>query len=144
MTGHDFLALAIRLAGAGSEAEQRTALSRAYYAAFHVARQLLEDLAFSPPADEHAHKYVAWRVSNCGNPLVMRAGSQLDILRGFRNRADYDLRRSLSSAVVSQQVRAAEQIVQTLDSLTPAERVQIMDAMKVYERDVLQEVTWHP
>jgi uncharacterized protein (UPF0332 family) len=143
MTGHDFLSLAILLAAAGSEAERRTAISRAYYAAFHVARRLLEGLGFTPPVDEHAHKYLAWRLSNSGDPLVMRAGSQIDILRGLRNRADYDLRRTLSPALVGPQVRAAEQIVQTLDSLTPPQRTQITDAMKTYERDVLQEVTWH-
>jgi uncharacterized protein (UPF0332 family) len=41
MTGRDFLALAMQLAGGGSEAEWRSATSRAYYAAFHVARELL-------------------------------------------------------------------------------------------------------
>jgi hypothetical protein len=37
----------------------------------------------------------------------------------------------------------AEQVVQTLDALTPAERVQITDAMKVYEQQI-GDVTWHP
>jgi len=43
MTGRELLAVAQQLAGAGTEAEWRSAISRAYYAAFHVARELLED-----------------------------------------------------------------------------------------------------
>jgi uncharacterized protein (UPF0332 family) len=38
MTGADFLPLAHRLAASSSEPEWRTAISRAYYAAFHAAR----------------------------------------------------------------------------------------------------------
>ncbi|MGO9470234.1 MAG: hypothetical protein ACLQVF_39555 [Isosphaeraceae bacterium] len=36
MTGLDFLAVARQLAAVGTEAEWRSAISRAYYAAFHV------------------------------------------------------------------------------------------------------------
>jgi uncharacterized protein (UPF0332 family) len=39
MNWRDFLALAARLAGDATEADWRTAVSRAYYAAFHVARR---------------------------------------------------------------------------------------------------------
>ena len=44
MAGPDFLPLAGRLVAGTTEPEWRTAVSRAYYAAFHVARRLLEDL----------------------------------------------------------------------------------------------------
>jgi hypothetical protein len=37
----------------------------------------------------------------------------------------------------------AEQILQTLDALTPANRTQITDAMKQYEQQV-GDVTWRP
>ncbi|HVS37819.1 MAG TPA: hypothetical protein VMS17_19835 [Gemmataceae bacterium] len=46
MNERDFLRLAAVLAGGATEAEWRTAVGRAYYAAFHVARRLLEDLRF--------------------------------------------------------------------------------------------------
>ena len=36
MNWRDFLSLAARLAGGATEADWRTAVSRAYYAAFHV------------------------------------------------------------------------------------------------------------
>jgi hypothetical protein len=38
----------------------------------------------------------------------------------------------------------AEHIIQTLDALVEPTLTQITDAMKIYERDVLQNVTWHP
>jgi hypothetical protein len=38
MNWRDFLPLATRLAAAGTEADWRTAVSRAYSVAFHVAR----------------------------------------------------------------------------------------------------------
>ncbi len=41
MNWRDFLSLAARLAADTTEADWRTAASRAYYAAFHAARQLL-------------------------------------------------------------------------------------------------------
>ena len=54
MTGEDFLPLAIRLAAGRSEPEWRTAVSRAYYAAFHVARDLMENLGFTVPRGDRA------------------------------------------------------------------------------------------
>ena len=54
MNWRDFLVLAGRLGGGAAEAEWRSAVSRAYYAAFHVARLLLSDLKFTiPRADRH-------------------------------------------------------------------------------------------
>jgi hypothetical protein len=31
-----------------------------------------------------------------------------------------------------------------LDGVVEPTRTQITDAMKIYERDVLQDITWHP
>jgi hypothetical protein len=42
-------------------------------------------------------------------------------------------------------LRAAEGIIRALDAATvEPTRTQITDTMKVYERDVLHDVTWHP
>jgi hypothetical protein len=45
-----------------SEAEWRSAVSRAYYAAFHVARHLLLSCQFRVPQGERAHAYVWLRL----------------------------------------------------------------------------------
>jgi uncharacterized protein (UPF0332 family) len=55
MTGRDFLSTARRLAGSGNKSDWRSAVSRAYYAAFHVARDLLAGLRFQPPRADRAH-----------------------------------------------------------------------------------------
>jgi hypothetical protein len=44
MNWRDFLQLARRLSRGTAEADWRTAVSRAYYAAFHIARRLFADL----------------------------------------------------------------------------------------------------
>jgi uncharacterized protein (UPF0332 family) len=144
MTGRDFLPVAVQLASGATEAEWRTAVSRAYYAAFHVARDLMEALRFKVPYAEAAHGHMWIRLSNCGEPQVQRAGADLNDLRRRRNQADYDLHRPLFQNRTLALVRLAEQIIQTLDNLTPTVRTQITDAMKIYERDVLKDVTWTP
>src|SRR5262249_51250360 len=93
MTPDAFLILAERLAQESTEAEWRTAASRAYYAAFHAAKELLAVLGFVMPRDDTAHRQVSYRLQNCGHPQVVAAGAQLDTLRKDRNRADYDLKR---------------------------------------------------
>src|SRR5262249_24862057 len=92
MTGNDFLTLAARLAGGSTEAEWRTAVSRAYYTPVHAARELFEGLRFAVPRADHAHQYLYHRLNNCGNAQLQTAGRELSNLRTMRNHADYDLR----------------------------------------------------
>ena len=145
MTGRDFLAVARQCAAMTSEPWWRTAVGRAYYAAFHEARELLTDLGFTVPPDERAHKYLIYRLSNCGTPAIEQAGRSLDALRDLRNLADYDLRRSLVQSMALMRARLAEQVIVAFDSASQQPtHTQITDAMKLYERDVLQDVTWKP
>jgi len=116
MTGREFLTVANRLAGAGTEAEWRSAISRAYYAAFHAARELMEDLRFAVPRADRAHAYLSRRLANCGHPQTQQAGMDLNALRGDRNQADYDLHRSVTAPLAMLHVRLAEQIVRVLDA----------------------------
>jgi uncharacterized protein (UPF0332 family) len=90
MNWRDFLVVASQLGGGATEAEWRSAVSRAYYAAFHVARRLLFDLKFTIPRADRAHQYLVFRLSNSGEPAIEQAGRDLDTLRRLRNRADYD------------------------------------------------------
>jgi hypothetical protein len=56
MNWRDFLPLAARLAGGATEAEWRSAVSRAYYTGFHVARRLFVDSKFAVPPADRAHQ----------------------------------------------------------------------------------------
>ncbi len=145
MNFRDYLTLADVLARGTTEAEWRSASSRAYYAAFHVARLLLLDLRFRVPHADRAHGYLWLRLSNAGHAETATAGRLLGSLRQERNRADYEERRAITQATTIQNVRAAEDIIRVLDAaaIDPV-RTQITDAMKIYERDVLKDVTWHP
>jgi hypothetical protein len=144
MNGRDFLVVAKKWSSSRDEAELKSAVSRAYYAAFHVARQLFEDLHFVVPQADRAHKYLSFRLSNCGDPLLEQAGYDLDDLRSARNLADYNLRRPLAQTTAASSVQIAERIVRTLDGLVGPRRNQVYDAIRVYERDALGEITWRP
>jgi hypothetical protein len=66
-------------------------------------------------------------------------------LRRDRNKADYDVEQSLARSAAAKQVQAARQIIALLDTATAEPtRTQITDVMKIYERDILRDVTWHP
>ena len=70
MDFRDYLGLAITLRDGATEAEWRSASSRAYYAAFHVARRFLLSLGFSVPRADRAHAYPWMRLANSGHPDV--------------------------------------------------------------------------
>jgi uncharacterized protein (UPF0332 family) len=91
MRGQDFLELAVRLANGASEAEYRTAVSRAYYGAFHAARDLVEDTGVELPATAEAHRKVQLCLAESGDAIGKHAGDELGVLRNRRNSADYDL-----------------------------------------------------
>jgi uncharacterized protein (UPF0332 family) len=145
VTGRDFLAVATQLAAGNTEAEWRSAISRAYYAAFHAARELLEGLRFAVPRADRAHIYLSRRLANCGHAKTQEAGADLNALRGDTNQADYDLHRPMTGQLAALHVRLAEKIIQSLDAARQEPlRTQIIDAMKIFERDVLHEQTWRP
>jgi uncharacterized protein (UPF0332 family) len=145
MKPRDFRTLAFTLVGNNDEADLRSAISRGYYAAFHVASDFFTALGFRVPNAEQAHAYLRLRLSNCGDPHVVRGRRRLNRLRQQRNLADYDLRHPVSSASALSEVREGGKIIDLLDALIPGPRLtQIRDTMIVYERDVLKDVTWHP
>ena len=145
MNWRDFLPLAARLAAENSEADWRSAVSRAYYAAFHVARRLFADLKFAVPRADRAHQYLVFRLSNSGEAAVEQVGRDLETLRRLRNRADYDEAPALPQPQAAAAVQVAEGIIRALDAARQEPtRTRIRDEMVAYERDVLHDVTWQP
>jgi len=92
----EYLNLAQELVGqtgtpAGQEARQRSALSRAYYAAFCQARNHLRDKeGHSLPGGGQVHVYVRDQFRNSSDPMRNQIGQNLNRLRIDRNKADYD------------------------------------------------------
>jgi uncharacterized protein (UPF0332 family) len=146
MSTRDLLEVADDLLGGLKEAYWRSAVSRGYYAAFHEARQLLQQCGFTVPRGEQAHAFLWLRLSNCGHPDLAHAGAELNDLRGQRNWADYDFDQSLDQSTAGDYVQAARDFVHLLESAAtmPSLLTQITATIQVYERDVLKEVTWQP
>src|SRR5579864_4737976 len=116
MNSREFLILAQSLLAGGAEAAWRSAVSRAYYAAFHVARELLDSLGFAVPRGERAHAHLWLRLSNCGDAQTAATGAALNGLRQDRNAADYDLHRPLTQANAAKSVRMAEHAILLLEA----------------------------
>jgi len=117
MTGRDFVACAEKFAKGSSEAELRSAVSRAYYGAFHEALALLHACGVWLPKTEQVHVKVGYCLRDCGDPDTAMAGQQLDVLRSRRRIADYDLddNRFAASSAVRREILRARQILETFD-----------------------------
>lgn len=68
----------------------RSAISRAYYAVFCTARDYLlaRDTNFTGKKDDH-HVVCNWFLAQ-GDKVSKDIGEHLDLLRKYRNRADYN------------------------------------------------------
>lgn len=90
----DYLILAQNLAGKTSlqcqEAGFRSAISRAYYAAFCSARNLLIQKGYNISSSSKTHKEVQDIFMNRGDITSKEIQSNLDRLRKDRNDADYE------------------------------------------------------
>ncbi len=139
----DLLELAEQWAEAPTEVAWRSSVSRAYYAVFHEARSLMRQLGFEVPRGEVAHAYLSLRLSNCGIPTVEQAGQQLNSLRGDRNRADYDIDRTLRQGNARHLVAAARVTWQTFAETKQLPDISgLIDSIRRYETDVLRDASW--
>ena len=93
MTGDDFIGLAGKLAvsAASGEAAFRSAVSRAYYGAYHIAIALLEDVGQPLPANANGHVFAQRVLIGAGHPAARQAGFLLGDLHGDPIKADYKL-----------------------------------------------------
>jgi uncharacterized protein (UPF0332 family) len=93
MNPRDYADLAAQLANqeTPSAADLRTAVSRAYYAAFNVVVALLESMKVKPPADWGGHKVVAEAMRHSDDRKLREVAWELDDLRKARWAADYDM-----------------------------------------------------
>lgn len=91
--GHAFIQLAGKLAAAAAadEAAGRSAVSRAYYDAFHLAMAFLRDLGIVVPANAYAHAVAQRYLIGSGHEDAQQVGMTLASLHSDRIRADYRL-----------------------------------------------------
>lgn len=79
------------LPGTAGEAECRSAISRAYYAAFLVASDLLDSIGIRVPESGVCHEVVKNGLNNSNDADLVAASSQLGTLGTERRQADYKL-----------------------------------------------------
>ena len=91
MNPADFIALAGTIVGRGP-AGARSAVSRAYYGAFHAASDLLADLEYDCPRNGKAHSLVPQFLQASADVDAQLAGGLLSDLHSERVKADYRIR----------------------------------------------------
>ena len=95
MDPKQFQFLASRLSEHGAyPAEFRTAISRSYYAVFHLGLDLLDGMGFSIPENPNAHEEVYRHLNNSGDKDLVKVAVKMGDLRTKRIHADYRLSRS--------------------------------------------------
>lgn len=143
----DFVGLAVELSNSRQEARLRTAVSRAYYGAFHAARELLEDCGIGFPPKElfggDVHRKVRFCLANSGDEDAALIANKLSDLRSQRNYADYDLKTLRFSASVPENVRTNTQLaIKMIDVLERCRREPIFTQLRAnvrsYAHDVLR------
>ena len=117
----EFLALAEELAGRGDDASKRSAISRAYYCAFHYARQFVEEQGVWVPTDGKAHT-VVWETLEREGKARRRVGCDGKRLRVLRCMADYESRVNRLALRTVDAVAVARQIVILLDAEARSQR----------------------
>ncbi len=124
----DFLELAIKLQASpdllgSEEASYRTAVSRAYYAAFHLALAFATSKGYAPSHSGNDHRGVPAYFRSGGGAsgrLRMRIAMNLDRIRDGRRRADYiqNLGEASPEALARQTIHFAKHIVTDLQDLS--------------------------
>lgn len=111
----EYLALAMRLASGGGvtdckEAADRSAVSRAYYAAFCVARNYaVGNLGFRPKGNANVHRELREFLQGQGH---VQMASDLNKLRQWRNDCDYENQVPGLPRLVGESIEMAQKIIQ--------------------------------
>ena len=134
MEPRQFLYLAERLAEHGAyPVEFRSAISRAYYAAFHFGLILLREMGFSIVQNASAHEEVYQHFSNSRDDELAKTASKMNDLRTKRIHADYELNRfdvekQKNARMLVQQ---AARLIETIEKRCNGEkRSQIIEAIQ--------------
>jgi uncharacterized protein (UPF0332 family) len=118
----EYLNLAQELTGqavspSSQEAKLRSAISRAYYAAFCKARNHLRDKEGLPIQKIDVHQYVRNRFKSSPDKVRKKVGENLNRMRKDRNKADYDDEVPRLAAMTVKTLKLADQVIRRLRNL---------------------------
>jgi len=97
----------------------RSVISRAYYAAFHLAHEFLDRIDVAVGQSPQAHVTVQHALNNSGDATLMAVSTTLRALHAERLAADYDLGR----AVPEQPAHAAAMVAYATDLIDQLDRL---------------------
>jgi len=145
ITGLDFVQLSNRWSvlppPSGHEAVWRTAISRAYYGAFHVSRMFLVTLSIEMPKGDqkNEHVFIPMAFNNSGNDDIRLAGAKLGDLREDRNWADYRIASAGDGKKLAMQCHAdAIEICNLISNCNPLDHTAIRSEIMKW-REVAQK-----
>ena len=116
----EILHVATKLLNNNSEAACRSAVSRAYYAAYHHGIQVVDvklPLTKNMIYKGGCHQQLLLKLSNGQSRAWEDIAFKVNALRRKRIRADYYLDKSVSKRLAHGSVRAAQKIIDALDSV---------------------------
>ena len=95
------------------ESKYRTSISRAYYAAFLVARRYLESSGYIFPPESNVHRKVIDYMKD-KNSFI---SNLLFKLRNRRNDADYNLNIQIKKGITISSIKSAQMVIDEIDKL---------------------------
>jgi uncharacterized protein (UPF0332 family) len=121
-------------------AAYRSAISRAYYATFNVATNVLNGIGHSPGKGDSQHKKVAIYLQQSGDVALETAGRYIDVMRGMRNQADYEMSNATveTLSTARDMVETARQVIEDLDRFAadPVRERLAADAIAKYKSKI--------
>ena len=118
----DFLTLTWKLAcnpqiQASEKALLRTAIGRAYYAVFNIAREFVQDVDGVIVPDNDAHGFLIRYFLNSAGSIQRKIARELEFMRDARNRADYDKRYAELQEDVQRVIQRARITITWIDQI---------------------------
>ncbi|MGP0064768.1 MAG: HEPN domain-containing protein [Isosphaeraceae bacterium] len=118
-------------------AAYRSAISRAYYAAFNVATNVLDAIGHSPGKGDSQHKKVVIYLQQSGDVALESVGRYIDMMRLRRNQADYEMANTTveTMSTARDMAETARKIIEDLDGFAadPVRERLAADAIAEYK-----------
>jgi len=115
----NYLQLARQLGQTQDEAAQRTAISRAYYAAFHAADEILKVKDITLDSSRPPHERVWSIYVKSPNRQCIVIGNEGFRLRNARVDADYKSDKTISPALVARCLAEAQRVMNSVPTYLP-------------------------
>ncbi|HHV54427.1 MAG TPA: hypothetical protein GXX55_03115 [Firmicutes bacterium] len=113
----NFLNLSVQLASGVSEAEWRSAISRAYYAVYHISRRFACSQAYSEPAHGRHQALIKW-FKCCAEREYKVLGMGIERLYVKRLIADYNDKQAVAKKDAEAAINEAKLLLARLRGLS--------------------------